>query len=121
MNRLNYFNQFTKKEESACADIVILCTGFENVIPEFLKPLGSLISFDEAGRFNFNNDFSVRMNVDTDSKMYALNFSRHGHGISEPQTSLMPWRSGTIINSLLKKDFYTLNHERINFVNFCRD
>lgn len=121
--KLNYFNHFTKKEESAIADILILCTGFENVIPDFIKPIADLIEFDEAGRFNFNRDFSVQLNhrAGEENKIYALNFSRHGHGISEPQTSLMPWRSATVVNSVLKKNFYNINNDRPNFINFCRD
>ncbi|MBY0416162.1 MAG: lysine 6-monooxygenase, partial [Bdellovibrionales bacterium] len=105
------------------ADIVILSTGFENIIPDFIKPLAHQLEFDEMNRFNFNSDFSVKWNshVQSESKIYALNFSRHGHGISEPQTSLMPWRSATIINSVLKKDFYQINQDRPNFINFCRD
>ncbi len=121
--KLNYFNHFNKKEESAIADIIILCTGFENVIPEFIKPIAHLIEFDEAGRFNFNRDFSIQLNerAEIENKIYALNFSRHGHGISEPQTSLMPWRSATVINSVLKNIFYNINNDRPNFINFCRD
>ena len=121
--KLHYFNHFTKKEENALADIVILSTGFESVIPDFIKPLAHLIEFDEVGRFKFNRDFSLNLKHPSflENKIYALNFSRHGHGISEPQTSLMPWRSATVINSLVNRDFYNINNERLNFINFCRD
>ena len=117
---IHYFNSFTQKHETTNADIVILCTGFENVVPDFIQPLADKIEFDEQNRFKIERDFSLRTKLD-DNKIYALNFSRHGHGISEPQTSLMPWKSATIINSLLKKDFYRLRNEQANFINFCRD
>lgn len=120
--QLSYFNHFTKKVEKASADIVILCTGFENMIPDFIKGVAHLLEFDEMDRFRFNSDFSVRWKAEqTTNKIFALNLSRHGHGISEPQTSLMPWRSATIINSLLQRDFYNINNDKPNFINFCRD
>jgi lysine N6-hydroxylase len=121
--QLSYFNHFTKKEEKTTADIVILCTGFENIIPEFIKGIAQHLEFDESNRFRFNSDFSLKWKLQSNSssKVYALNFSRHGHGISEPQTSLMPWRSATIINSILKTDFYNINNDKPNFINFCRD
>lgn len=121
---LSYFNHFTKREEKASADIIILCTGFENMVPDFIKGVAPHLEFDEANRFRFNSDFSIKWKEDRPlppNKIFALNLSRHGHGISEPQTSLMPWRSASIINAIMKKDFYTLNSDKPNFINFCRD
>ena len=120
--QINYYNSFTHKNEKTHADVVILCTGFESCVPEFMHPLIDQIEFDQHERFSIERDFSLRFkNGQTENKIYALNFSRHGHGISEPQTSLMPWKSATIINSLLKNEFYKLKNEQANFINFCRD
>lgn len=121
--RIHYQNTFTRKAESMEADIVILCTGFETMIPDFIKPLADKIEFDEQNRFSFNSDFSAKWkgNLNPENKIFALNFSRHGHGISDPQTSLMPWKSATIINSILKQDFYQLKNDKPNFINFCRN
>lgn len=120
--QIHYFNSFTHKNEKTTADIIILCTGFESVVPDFIKPLADKIEFDEQERFKIDRDFSLKFKSEQEgNKIYALNFSRHGHGISEPQTSLMPWKSATIINSLLKKDFYKLKNEQVNLINFCRD
>lgn len=119
---VQYFNQFTKKEEKLNADIIVLCTGFETKAPEFLKELLPHLALDDQERFIVNQDFSLKLNQgNQQGKIFVQNFSRHGHGISEPQTSLMPWRSATIINSLLGHEFYKTNLEKSNFINFCRD
>lgn len=97
---LSLANSFTGNNEHIAADIVILSTGFRNVIPACLNPIKDLIEFDELGRFRLNEDFSVKWKFEKTHKIFAQNFSRHTHGIAEPQTSLMAWRSGRIINSL---------------------
>lgn len=120
--QLNYFNQFTKKDETLKADIIILCTGFETKAPQFFEELIDQFQIDDSGRMMVNKDFSLQEKSSKNfGKIYVQNFSRHGHGISEPQTSLMPWRSATIINSLLGHDFYQINQDKPNFINFCRD
>jgi len=120
--QIHYYNSLTRKNEKVCADIIILATGFENVVPDFIKPLADKIEFDEQNRFKLESDFSLKLKTaQTQNKIYALNFSRHAHGISDPQTSLMPWKSATIINSLLGREFYQLKNDKLNFINFCRD
>jgi lysine N6-hydroxylase len=118
---VHYFNSFTRKNEKANADIIILATGFQNVVPDFINPLADKVEFDEQNRFSLEKDFSLKLKGEHPNKIFAMNVSRHGHGISEPQTSLMPWRSATIINSLLGREFYQTKNEQQNFINFCRD
>lgn len=118
---ISSFNYFTKKMEVTKADAIILCTGFEPKAPEALSPIKHLIPTDSLGRFYFNRDFSIKWEYERTHKIFAMNLSRHGHGISEPQTSLMPWRSATIINSLANKEIYKINNDKKNFINFCRE
>lgn len=113
-------NNYSDGLEEIAADIVILCTGFSNTIPKLLDPIRSQISFDQEDRFVFNQDFSVKWNGPTDNKIFALNFSRHCHGISEPQTSLMAWRSATIANVVLGEKFYLTQKQVPNFMSYIK-
>ena len=113
-------NDFRDGLEEVSADIVILCTGFSNNIPKIIDPIKSQMSFDQEGRFVFNQDFSVKWNGSQENKIFALNFSRHCHGISEPQTSLMAWRSATIANVVLDEKLY-LNEKQVpNFMSYIK-
>lgn len=114
-------NSFTEKVESLVADVVILSTGFRNLIPAILEPLLPQIPLDPSGRFMMNRDFTVQWAGAEKNKIFAFNFSRHGHGISEPQTSLMAWRSGVVLNSLLGEEFYRQKQIVPNFVNYGMD
>ncbi|WP_413574999.1 lysine N(6)-hydroxylase/L-ornithine N(5)-oxygenase family protein [Bdellovibrio sp. HCB290] len=116
--KLTVSSTFSNKTEVLNADIVILSTGFRTRIPQIIEPIQNMIEFDENGRFQLQKNFAVKWKGPEQNKVYAMNFSRHGHGISEPQTSLMAWRSATILNDLLGKEHYKTSNMVSNFVNY---
>ena len=111
-------NHFNDGFDELDADIVILCTGFSNAIPAILDPIKNKIQFDNEERFTFNKNFSVKWDGPAENRIFALNFSRHSHGISEPQTSLMAWRSAVIANELSNEKLYLKTKPVPNFMNF---
>lgn len=111
-------NNFQHAHEKIEADIIILSTGFTIDIPRIFDPLKELINMDNLGRFIVKRNFDLDWKGPVNNKIYALNFSRHRHGISEPQTSLMAWRSATIINDLAQKEIYKTNHAVPCFVHY---
>jgi lysine N6-hydroxylase len=102
----------------AKADIVILCTGFRSRFPAFMEPLLPRLHLDQYGRPVVGENFQLGWDGPASQRLYAVNFSRHGHGIAEPQTSLMAWRSACILNDLLGVEAFPLNHEPQGFVQF---
>ncbi len=111
-------NHFLHEKETLEADIIILSTGFIMSTPKFLDPIKHLLALDNEGRFIVNKNFDLAWKEPKPNKIFALNFSRHRHGISEPQTSLMAWRSATIINNLTGKELYKSNFVVPNFVQY---
>jgi lysine N6-hydroxylase len=111
-------NNFLRSNEVIEADIIILSTGFIISTPKILDPIKHLLSFDSEGRFIINRNFDLEWKGSAKNKIYALNFSRHRHGIAEPQTSLMAWRSATIINDMTGKEIYKNNHVAPSFVHY---
>ncbi len=111
-------NNFLKANETIEADIIILSTGFTISAPKILEPIKHLLEFDKEGRFIINRNFDLKWNGPSKNKIYALNFSRHRHGIAEPQTSLMAWRSATIINDMTQKTIYKNDHVAPSFVHY---
>ncbi len=110
-------SEFSGKTEELRADIVVLATGFRQAIPPCLDPLRGRIPLDEHGRFRMNRDFSVAWDGGA-NRIFALNFSRHAHGISEPQTSLMAWRAANVVNSLAGEPIYLRPSTAENFVRY---
>lgn len=116
--RLTLDNTFSEEREEIFADIVILATGFEACVPKALEPLLPRLSLDSRGRFNLEKSYSVSWDGPKSNRIYALNFSRHQHGIIDPQSSLMAWRSAVVINDLTRQNLYKTAQRYDNFVHY---
>ena len=115
---VNAVNTMHDKTEVAEYDVVILATGFETKIPNCLESLIDNIEFDKNGRPILEKDYSFKTDLPSANKIFAMNFSRHCHGIADPQTSLMAWRSATVINSLTNKTIYQANNYKNIFCDY---
>lgn len=104
-----------------CADIVIFCTGYHWKFPDYLLELKHLIEF-EGHYFKTNKDYSIAWEGNPDNRIYVQNAARHSHGISDPNLSLMAWRSATIINSIANKNIYDLDCGEcvMSFEKYCK-
>lgn len=118
--RLTLENTFQECKEEIFADIVILCTGLQNAIPNILEPLYPRIKFDKERRFNFKKSYAIEWDGPDENHIYALNFSRHNHGIVDPQTNLMAWRSAVVVNDLTQKKIYATDSKIQNFIVYDR-
>lgn len=111
-------NTFRDTVEEYKADIVVLCTGFQSLLPNVLEPLAGRLAIDSEGRLQCGRSYAVEWDGPRENRIYALNFSRHRHGIVDPQTSLMAWRSATVVNDLVGKPVYQTSQPLPNFVNY---
>jgi lysine N6-hydroxylase len=98
----------------AAADIVILCTGFEYRVPDFLEPLKDRIHWASGG-YCLNEDYSIAWDGPPDQKIYLQNGARSQRGLADPNLSLLAWRSAVIINSLTKAQVYKVEQARPMF------
>ncbi|WP_282607867.1 lysine N(6)-hydroxylase/L-ornithine N(5)-oxygenase family protein [Pelagibius sp. Alg239-R121] len=101
-------NHMVGEDESLSADIVVLCTGYRTLVPEFLEPLATRIESDNQGRPQLNRNFGVLWDGPSDRRIYMQNCARHSHGIADPQLSLMAWRSAAIVNDLIGRRVYDI-------------
>lgn len=116
--KLKVENTFRECFEEIRADIVILSTGFQTVIPKALEPLLPKIDLDKEGRFKFKKSYAIEWDGPESNRIYAMNFSRHNHGIIDPQTSLMAWRSAVIVNDLTRTQVFPTEEIYPNFVEY---
>ncbi|CAM3650514.1 lysine N(6)-hydroxylase/L-ornithine N(5)-oxygenase family protein [Parendozoicomonas haliclonae] len=106
--QLELTNKFQNTRENLTVDAIILCTGFEYCLPEYLEPLLPLIPGGESGQLPLDKDFRVQWDGPGDRKIFAVNAGLHSHGIAEPQLSLNAWRSAKIINNLFQEKHFDL-------------
>ncbi len=110
-------NNLNNSNEVANVDIIILATGFKTELPDFLTDLIPLIHTDNQGRPEVLKDYKLKTSLEN-NHIFAMNYSKHGHGIADPQTSLMSWRSAVIANSLLGVEHYKSAIPKTSFLNF---
>jgi lysine N6-hydroxylase len=95
--------------ETIYVDVVVLCTGAKFKVPKYLDPLLDRIPLDQ-GRFLFRNDFSIEWDGPKSNRIYAQNAALHARGVSDPNLSLMAWRSAKIVNSLAGRTVYDIDN-----------
>ena len=105
---LTLINQEFNVSQSIDADIIILCTGYQNYQPAYLTPLMDHIP-QHNGKFIVNSDYSIEWDGPRENRIYVQNAARHSHGIADPNLSLMAYRSATIINSITENNIYDIN------------
>ena len=110
-------NLLSQKDENVNVDIVILATGFKSELPKYLQPIDELFCYDQKGRLEIEENYKLKTKIENNN-IFAMNFSRHGHGIADPQTSLMSWRSAVIANSVMNEDVYKVHAPQTSFLNF---
>ncbi len=113
-------NAFNDDLEYHRADVVILCTGLEESLPDCMNELRRRLHRDEAGRLLLNGAFSARLDAANGRRIYLLNVGRHSHGISEPQLSLSAWRAACVVNDLTGKAVYE-TRQADNFMRWATD
>lgn len=115
---LTLLNQLNDSRETFDTDIVVLATGFTNTLPPILDSIKDYLPIMDRGGLHLNHDFTVPWEFDHSNHIFALNFGRYSMGISEPQTSLMAWRSAKILNTLLGEKKYNTSMNEKCFVNY---
>jgi lysine N6-hydroxylase len=93
---------------SVDADIIVLCTGYQNYLPAYLTPLMDHVPLHN-GKFIINPDYSIAWDGPNENRIYVQNAARHSHGIADPNLSLMAYRSAKIINSITENNTYDLD------------
>ena len=113
-------NKLSGSIESKDVDIIILATGFCTKLPSFMESLKDRIACDESARPIVKRDYKLDCDFG-DNQIFAMNYSRHGHGIADPQTSLMSWRSSVIVNSLVGYEYYSSDKSNSSFLNYFEE
>lgn len=99
--QLEVTNKLSGTTSVVTADMVICATGFKFEIPSCLQAL--ITSHDLK---NLAKDYSITLNNSTEHKIYIQNGAKHTHGLADPYLSTSAWRNATIMNSILKSDYY---------------
>ncbi|WP_408956924.1 lysine N(6)-hydroxylase/L-ornithine N(5)-oxygenase family protein [Natrinema sp. 74] len=86
------------------SEVVVLGTGYERPIPDFLEPLKEAINWDDEGRFEVTPDH--RLDIDVAGDVFLQNAELHTHGVGVPDLGLGCYRNTTFVNRLVGREAY---------------
>lgn len=93
------------------ADRVILCTGYETRMPQFLDDIRDDMAF-ENGKLSIDRTYRVQWRLRRSQQLFISNAAMHTHGVPDPNLSLMAYRAATILNATTNNEpIYDLDAE----------
>ncbi|GAB4286991.1 MAG: lysine N(6)-hydroxylase/L-ornithine N(5)-oxygenase family protein [Oscillatoriaceae cyanobacterium] len=95
------------------SDCIILATGYHHGIPKCVDNLKNLIHWDDKGRYVVKLDYSLALTTDIPNQIFVQNGELHSHGIGAPDLGLGAHRNSVIINQLLGRTVYRVDHRNV--------
>ncbi len=92
---------------------VVLATGYQYQLPNFLKNISDHIQWDSLGRFKVARNYTI----DSNSRVFVQNAELHTHGFVTPDLGMACYRNSHIICSLLGREYYPIE-KKIAFQKF---
>ena len=84
------------RRESIAADVIVWATGFRKAPTDFLGSLADRFEW-EGDEVRIDNDFAAVWDGPPGRRIFLLNAARRQRGLSDPNLSLMAWRSQRVL------------------------
>ena len=93
---------------------LVLATGYRPRIPHFLDPVRDRIRWDERGRFQVDERYSIDR---AGREIFVQNAEEHTHGFTAPDLGMGAYRNSVILAAMLGREVYPIER-RIAFQQF---
>ena len=112
--KLTFFHKEQEKTYQQHTNSLILATGYQYSIPDFLKNIKDRIQWDKNKMFNVNRNYSIDINK---KEIFIQNGELHTHGFTAADLGMACYRNSYIINELVGEEVYLLE-KKIAFQQF---
>lgn len=92
---------------------LVMATGYQYQLPNFIEPLRHKLNFDENGELQVKRNY----NIDEQGRIFAQNLGLNSHGLTAPDLGMACYRNAIILKQVLGKAPYSIE-ERIAFQQF---
>lgn len=108
--RFTVENSLSESRTTCEVDTIILCTGFEFQVPDYLAPIKDQLHIKDD-QLVIDEQYGLRwIEPNGKPRIYLQNGARGTRGIADPNLSLMPWRSARIINDIAGREVYDTSY-----------
>ncbi|MBB3103068.1 lysine N(6)-hydroxylase/L-ornithine N(5)-oxygenase family protein [Azomonas macrocytogenes] len=110
--------QFEHREVDACyqhsTDSLILATGYEYQVPDFIEGIRDRLRWDEQGRYDQARNYSVDH---AGNQVFIQNAGFHSHGLTNPDLGLACHQNGYLLREITGHEYYPLE-DKTTFQDF---
>lgn len=100
---LTFKHQETQKQYCCSTDALVMATGYQVVIPDFIDGISERIQWDSNGRYLLNENWSVDFGQ---NEIFIQNPGFESHGIINPDLGLACYRNSQILHAITGQDIY---------------
>ncbi|MGY3791203.1 lysine N(6)-hydroxylase/L-ornithine N(5)-oxygenase family protein [Aquimarina sp. 433] len=93
---------------------LVLATGYQYQLPQFIEGIKDRIRWDEQGRYDVHRNYAIDHQA---SEIFVQNAELHTHGFVTPDLGMAAYRNSYIIKELTGTDYYPIE-KRIAFQQF---
>jgi len=112
---LSFFQEEQQQAYNLDTEAVVLATGYQSALPDFLAPISQRIQWNTTGQFDVNRNYSIDKKG---AEIFIQNAELHTHGFVSPDLGMACYRNSCIIRDLLGYEFYAIE-KRIAFQQFA--
>ena len=87
---------------------LVLSTGYQYQMPEFIEGIRHRIKWDEKGRFDVARNYSIDQN---ESEIFVQNVELHTHGFVTPDLGMASYKNSKIIESITGTPHYLVENK----------
>lgn len=106
--RISLLDRVSERVSVRDADVVVLATGYQSTFPRYLEPLRGRMSWESSPPIR--RDYSLEWDGPRDRRLFAVSGTRARRGLAEPNLSLAARRSSLVINALVGRAVYPVEH-----------
>jgi putrescine N-hydroxylase len=105
----DYLLRFYHREQHRAfmhhSQALILATGYEQLIPEFLEPIKNRIRWEKDGNYSVLMNYSIDL---SGKEIFVQNAEINSHGFNAPDLCLGPYRNAIILKEILGYEHYPI-------------
>ena len=87
---------------------LVLSTGYQYQMPEFIEAISNRIKWDDKGRFDVARNYSIDQN---ESEIFVQNVELHTHGFVTPDLGMASYKNSKIIELITGTSHYLVENK----------
>ncbi|MCW8998164.1 MAG: SidA/IucD/PvdA family monooxygenase, partial [Kangiellaceae bacterium] len=110
---MDFYQREQNKAFQIYSEKLVVASGYQYQLPEFLSPIMERIKWDKQGRFDVNRNYSI----DQKNEIFIQNAELHTHGFVTPDLGMACYRNSVLLKEITGVEHYPIE-SKVAFQNF---